>query len=110
MMLTFNEVLRDEWGTGRFESKDREIQNISRVVELIRNAFAHDPFNPTWQLTDATRNKVYDIPGILTLKTDSLHGKRLDEKKDSLDDKGKDYGGQLALLRLLQDVREKLSG
>jgi hypothetical protein len=81
MMLTLNEVLDDEWGKGRLQSKDKEIQNISRVVELIRNAFAHDPFRPTWQLTEATRNKEYEIPGILTLKTDCLEGKRLDEKK-----------------------------
>jgi hypothetical protein len=47
MMLTLNEVLDDEWGKGRLQSKDKEIQNISRVVELIRNAFAHDPFRPT---------------------------------------------------------------
>jgi len=50
--------------------------------------------------------KYHEIPGVLMLKTDALHGKRVHWKKD---EKGEEYGGQLALLRLLQLVRKMLS-
>ena len=101
MILQLNKVLEDEWGEGRLQNdKDMEKQAISQVVRLIRNAFAHDPFKPTWDISIASRCKLYEIPGILTLKTGCLHGKRIERR---------DYGGPLALLRLLQYARKKLS-
>ncbi|VVB85751.1 Uncharacterised protein [uncultured archaeon] len=48
--------------------------------------------------TQATMNKEFEITNILTLKTHNLHGKRLDRY---------DYGGPLALLRLIQYVKTK---
>ncbi|MFA4935770.1 MAG: hypothetical protein WC568_08045 [Candidatus Methanoperedens sp.] len=98
MTLQLNKVLEDEWGKNRLQSKDKEIQNISQVVRLIRNAFAHDPLKPVWDISKSTMNKEFEIPNILTLKTHNLHGKRLDRK---------DYGGPLALLRLIQYIKKK---
>ena len=106
MILQLNKVLKDEWGEGRLEDKDMEKQAISQVVRLIRNAFAHDPFVPTWDISPSARNKEYVIPGVLTFKTHGLHGNRVLWKRD---EKGKEYGGQIALLRLLQRARERLS-
>jgi len=97
--LQLNKVLEDEWGNNRLHSKDKEIQNISQVVRLIRNAFAHDPLNPVWDISKSARNKEYEIPNILTLKTHDLHGKRVDRN---------DYSGPLALLRLIQRVNNIL--
>ena len=100
MILQLNKVLEDEWGKRkRLQNKDKDIQNISQVVRLIRNAFAHDPFKPMWKIDYSTKNKEFKIPRILTLKTQDLHGKRLDRMH---------YGGPLALLRLLQFVKKKL--
>ncbi|MBE3122523.1 MAG: hypothetical protein IMZ58_10015 [Thermoplasmata archaeon] len=99
MMLQLNKVLEDEWGKNRLQSKDNDIQNISQVVRLIRNAFAHDPFEPCWNISNSSKNKEFEIPGILTLKTVDLHGKKLERKH---------YGGPLALLRLLQFTKKKL--
>jgi len=97
MMLQLNKVLEDEWGKARIFSKDKTIRNISQVVRLIRNAFAHDPFKPTWEIKKLVENMEFEIPGVLILKTHNLDGKRV---------KPKDYGGQLALLRLLEFVEE----
>jgi len=94
--LQLNKILEDEWGKNRIHSKDSQIQNISQVIRLIRNAFAHDPLNPIWDISNSAKNKVYDIPDILTLKTHNLHGKRVNRY---------DYGGPLALLKLIQHIK-----
>ncbi len=99
MMLQLNEILVDEWGLQSLESKDDEIKSISQVVRLIRNAFAHDPFNPIWRIPNYAKNQEYVIPDVLTLKTHELDGKKFDRM---------DYGGPLALLRSLQYTRNKL--
>lgn len=97
--LQMNKVLEDEWGEGRLQSQNKEIQNISQVVRLLRNAFAHDPLNPVWDISNSAKDKEFDIPDILTLKTHNLHGKRLDRYH---------YGGPLALLKLIQHVKKIL--
>lgn len=98
MVLQLNKVLEDEWGKGRLQSDDKDIRNISQVVRLIRNAFAHDPFVPVWDISKSAKDKEFEIPGILILKTHDLHGKRV---------KSEDYGGQLALLRLVDFIENK---
>jgi hypothetical protein len=86
LILQLDKVLEDEWGTSRIYSKNSEIRKIFRVVRLIRNAFAHDPFKPIWRINSSWRGETYEIPGILTMKTEGLHGNRLKWKKD---EKGK---------------------
>ncbi|MBU4076179.1 MAG: hypothetical protein KKI06_05670 [Euryarchaeota archaeon] len=100
MILQLNKVLEDEWGKNRLQSEDKEIQNISQVVRLIRNAFAHDPLKPVWDISKSTMNMEFEITNILTLRTHNLHGKKLDRY---------DYGGPLALLRLIQYVKNKMT-
>lgn len=95
MALQLNKVLEDEWGRNRLQSNDRNIRNTSQVVRLIRNAFAHDPFMPVWDISKSAKDKEFEIPEILILKTHGLHGKQV---------KSEDYGGQLALLRLVDFI------
>ncbi|MGH9925581.1 MAG: hypothetical protein ACREAS_06715, partial [Nitrososphaera sp.] len=135
MMVQLDKVLEDEWGKDkkRFDNPDIEKQNISRVVSMIRNAFAHDPFDPVWNISDPTWQKEYKITDkttmteFLTINAKDLNGKHLirprekevkvDRKEDrkEIADKtlkvfeyANDYGGQIALLRLLEYVREKI--
>jgi len=99
MIQQLYKVLEDEWGNQSIRSHDEEVRSIFQVVRYIRHAFAHDPFNPKWRIDTADRNQVYAVSNILTLKTHALHGKRVNRL---------DYGGPLALLRLLQYTRKKL--
>jgi hypothetical protein len=135
MMVQLDSVLKDEWGKTeiRCYHPDIEKQNISRVVFMIRNAFAHDPFDPVWNICDPTWQKEYKITDkttmtdILTINAKDLNGKKLirprekevkiDRKEDSKEIADKtlkvfeyanDYEGQIALLRLLEYVREKI--
>ena len=97
--LQLNTILEDEWGQDRINSKNTQVQNISQVIRLIRNAFAHDPLNPIWDISNSSKNKVYIIQDILTLNTHNLHGKRVDRYH---------YGGPLALLKLIQHIKQIL--
>jgi hypothetical protein len=136
MVVQLDSVLKDEWGKTEIRCchPDIERQNISRVVLMIRNAFAHDPFDPVWNISDPTWQKEYKIidkttmTDILTINAKDLNGKKLirprekavkiDRKEDSKEIADKtpkkvfeyanDYGGQIALLRLLEYVREKI--
>lgn len=100
MILQLNKVLEDEWGHNRLESNDPIKRNLSQIVRLIRNAFAHDPFHPKWDISNSAKNQEFTISGILTLNTSGLHGKKV---------KRLDYGGLLALLRLLQFAQKLLN-
>lgn len=100
MIQQLNKVLEDEYGFSRLQSNDIEIINLSQIVRLIRNAFAHDPFNPVWDISKSAENQEYQISGILSINTSNLHGKRL---------KREDYGGPIALLKLLEYAIDILS-
>lgn len=93
VILQLNEVLENEWGPSRLESNDITVRNLSQIVRLIRNAFAHDPFSPKWDISNSAKNQKFEIPKILTLNTNGLHRKRVQRL---------DYGGPLAILRLIQ--------
>jgi hypothetical protein len=41
-------------------------------AELIRNAFAHDPFNPVWRITPETQDQEFEVRDVLTRKTTGL--------------------------------------
>ena len=70
------------------------------ISYLIRNAFAHDPFMPQWKIKDKDKNKLFCVSGIIKLDTNNLHGKGV---------VWHDFGSPLALLRLSEYVRQKLS-
>jgi len=76
-----------------------EIQAAYQISRMIRNAFAHNIFDPIWSIDNDCRNRVFEISGIIKFDTSSLDGKRFDWRH---------YGGPLALLKLSQFVREKI--
>ena len=63
-----------------------------QISRLIRNAFAHNPFAPVWEIRHAWRDKVFIVPGIISLDTTGLDGQFLRRQH---------YGGPLTVLRLI---------
>ncbi len=79
-----------------YNSTDTNIQSAYQIARLIRNAFSHAPFSPTWSIDLDCRNKTFAIPNIISLDTSGLQGVALDWRH---------YGGPLALLQLCRFVR-----
>ena len=71
------------------------IKSASWIARLIRNAFAHNPFDPVWIIQAECKNKQYEVPGTISLDTSSIDGKRLLRIH---------YGGPLAILKLSEFV------
>jgi len=77
-------------------SKNSDIRSAYQVARMIRNAFAHAPFSPTWGIDEDCRDKTFEIPDIIKLNTKDLHGTPFDWRH---------YGGPIALFRLCRFVR-----
>lgn len=69
------------------------------VARLIRNAYTHSPFKPTWMIHPELQDKVFTIPTIMELRTAGLHRTDFDWHQ---------YGGPLALYRLCRFVRVEI--
>jgi hypothetical protein len=78
---------------------DDAIRSAYQISRLIRNAFAHAPFNPVWSIDPDCRDHIFAVRDILSLDTTGLHGQRFDWRH---------YGGPLALLRLSEFVRMEI--
>src|SRR5207253_10110243 len=76
-----------------------DVQAAYQISRLIRNAFAHSPFNPVWSIDPDCRDRVFAVRDIIRLDTTGLHDQRFDWRH---------YGGPLALLRLAQFVRVEI--
>lgn len=77
-------------------SSDPDVRAAYQVARLIRNAFTHAPFSPTWSIDPDCRDKVFAVSDVITLDTTGLHGRSFDWRH---------YGGPLALFRLCRFVR-----
>ena len=77
-------------------SPDADVQAAYQIARLIRNAFAHAPFSPTWSIDPDCRDKAFEIAGLIRLETTGLQGTPFDWRH---------YGGPLALFRLARFVR-----
>ena len=77
-------------------SIDPHVQAAYQIARLVRNAFAHAPFSPTWSIDPDCRAKIFAVADIITLDTTNLHGTAFDWHH---------YGGPLALFRLCRFVR-----
>lgn len=75
---------------------DADVRSAYQIVRLIRNAFAHSPFDPVWSIDLDCRDRVFAVRELIRLDTTGLHDQRFDWRN---------YGGPLALLRLSQFVR-----
>jgi hypothetical protein len=73
-----------------------DVRAAYQIARLIRNAFAHSPFSPTWSIDPDCRDKTFAIAGLISLDTAGLQGTAFDWRH---------YGGPLALFRLARFVR-----
>jgi hypothetical protein len=80
----------------RFRHHDDTVRSAAWVARLVRNAFAHDPLRPRWKTYAECDSAVYEVPGVIVLRTAGLNGKRV---------RRMDYGGPPALLALSTFVR-----
>jgi len=77
-------------------SPDSDVRTAYQIARLIRNAFAHAPFSPTWSIDLDCQDKTFAIADLITLETAGLNGTPFDWRH---------YGGPLALFRLGRFVR-----
>ena len=77
-------------------SPDSNVRAAYQIARIIRNAFAHAPFTPTWSIDPDCRDKIFAIPDLIALDTAGLNGTAFDWRH---------YGGPLALFRLGRFVR-----
>ncbi len=77
-------------------STNPDIQAAYQISRLIRNAYAHNPFEPVWSIDPDCRNRTFEVRGIASLDTTNLQGVTFDWRH---------YGGPLAILRLCRYVR-----
>lgn len=75
---------------------DPNIRAAYQISRLIRNAFAHNPFQPVWSIDPDCRNQIFEVRGVTSLNTTNLQGVAFDWRH---------YGGPLAILRLCRYVR-----
>jgi hypothetical protein len=80
-------------------ASDPVVMSAYQIARMIRNAFAHAPFDPVWSIDSDCHDRVFSVPRVITLDTHGLQGQRFDWK---------DYGGPLALFRLCRFVRIKI--
>ncbi len=60
MIVQLNSVLEDAI-ENRLRHPNKDIRDASQIIRLIRNAFAHDPFEPTWEITPCWDNKIFGL-------------------------------------------------
>ena len=80
-------------------TRNSDVQAAYEISRLIRNAFAHSPFNPFWSIDPYCRNRVFELKDIVSLDTKDLHGIPFNWRH---------YGGPLAMLHLCRYVRYEI--
>jgi len=100
MAITIKEALKKSFTDPKNHS-DKNIVAAYQISRLIRNAFAHSPIRPVWQIDPECRCKEFVVDDVISLNTKELDGKLFDWRH---------YGGLLALFRLSKYVRIQLLG
>lgn len=77
-----------------FHIENQIASDAFQISRLTRNAFAHNPFAPIWEVREVWRKK-YDVPEIIRIDATNLDGKPV---------KSEHYGGPLSVFRLLEFV------
>jgi hypothetical protein len=57
-----------------FHIAEADIGSAFQIARLLRNAFAHNPFNPAWEIRDVWQERRFVVPDVITLDTTGLHG------------------------------------
>jgi len=81
-----------------FHIREADVASAFQISRLIRNAFAHNPFNPVWDVRDPWKNRRFVVPDVIMLDTAGLDGVPV---------RRQDYGGPIAILRLI-DYADKV--
>jgi hypothetical protein len=76
-----------------FHISDPDSAAAFQISRLIRNAFAHNPFAPVWEIRSAWKNKVLTVPNIISIDTSDLDKKPVRREH---------YGGPLSILRFIK--------
>jgi hypothetical protein len=100
MAITIKEALKKIFTDPKNHS-DKNIVAAYQISRLIRNAFAHSPIRPIWQIDPECRDKEFVVDDVITLNTKELDQKTFDWRH---------YGGLLALFQLSKYVRIQLLG
>ena len=103
LALELNTGLEEKFGSlnNRETCSDDLIRNSSIVVWIIRNAVAHNIFQPIWRIDDPKyQDKKFVISDLPTFDTTGLNGKHL---------RRLDFGGPIALFRLSEKLLPRLS-
>ena len=53
-------------------SSNNNVRSAYQISRLIRNAFAHGPFNPAWSIDPDCQNEVFEIADVIRLDTTGL--------------------------------------
>lgn len=80
LAMELNSALEAKFGRWerRCNHTDALIRNSSIVVWIIRNAVAHNVFDPAWKIDDPRwQNQVLSVPGVLAFDTTGLNGTTL---------------------------------
>lgn len=102
LVVQIDTALEALLGKGRFNHQNNEIRSVACISRLIRNAFAHNPFYPTWLIDRKMKNKKYRVERVgIEIDTTGLENVYV---------KRKHYGGPLAVLELSKFVRALLRG
>jgi len=100
LVTQVDKVLQEMIGGDRFEHEDDNLRAASHIIRQLRNAFAHDPFNPRWKIRDErARNEIFSVKDIIELDTSNLNNTLL---------RNRQFGGPIALYRLTEFIREEL--
>ena len=76
-----------------FQIREADVASAFQISRLIRNAFAHNPFIPVWEVREAWKNRRFVVPDVITLDTANLDRKPVRREH---------YGGPIAILRLIE--------
>lgn len=95
LALQVVQAIKDVLGKPR-DHADSSVRAAFEIARLVRNAYAHQPFQPHWSIDPDCTNKTFEVPGIARIDTTSLAGQRV---------RWQDYGGMLAMFRLSQYTR-----
>jgi hypothetical protein len=98
MAVAMKDAIRTAVANPKNHSDDA-VRSAYQISRLIRNAFAHAPFNPVWSIDPDCRDQVFVVRDLLSLDTTGLDGQRFDWRH---------YGGPLAVLRLSEFVRTEI--
>lgn len=90
MAATIAEAFKDCVPNAR-DHPDRSIADAFKIVRMLRNAFAHGPLRPVWDIRPEWRNRSFTVPNVISLDTTALNAKVFDWDH---------YGGHLAIWRL----------